>query len=140
MRLILFILAGSLFLTACQPKAIVPAKLIGEWNPTYQIQERTTDGTWGPWTTISTFAALPSIEFTADGRFLREGKEGADCCYAGNRFTVSDNTIFFTEFKSCPQVRCANCTTWQINRLEADTLVIEACDIGPRSKYARKKK
>lgn len=121
----------------CDSDTIAPKKLVGKWAPAYQIQNKNADGTWGPWTTINTFVALPTIEFTSKGDFLTEGNPGAGCCYAGNKFTVSDNVITFTENKSCPEVRCAKYTEWIIQRLDSDTLVTEV--FNSRSKYSRAK-
>ena len=135
MKLLFVAFSLAFILDTCDSKTIQPQKLIGKWNPAYQVQNKASDGSWDKWTTINTFAALPPIEFTADGNFLRDGKPGADCCSAGNKFTVSDNIITFSEFKSCPQVKCKDCSKWTINQLDSDTLVVEVCDT--RSKYFR---
>ncbi|MBA4853594.1 hypothetical protein [Emticicia sp. BO119] len=124
-----------LFFFACEAKIIIPEKLIGKWNPTYYIQNKTPDGNWGSWIIINTLVPLPTIEFSAKGRFLTDGKDGAECCYAGNRFSVSNNIITFTDTKSCPQMSCTNCFQWLIQRLDSDTLVLEVCKT--RSKYVR---
>jgi hypothetical protein len=126
-----------LFFIACEADIIIPEKLLGKWDPTYQIQTKTSDGNWGPWTIINTLVPLPTIEFTPKGRFLTDGKDGGDCCYAGNKFTVSNNIITFSDIKSCPQMSCSNCIQWGIQRLDSDTLVLEACNT--RSKYVRAK-
>ncbi len=122
---------------ACQKDAVVPEKLVGKWNHTYQIQTKTTDGSWSQWQYISTFAALAPIEFTANGRFLRDGKDGAECCSAGNKFTVVNEKIIFSDLKSCPYASCMPCSEWGIPRLDTDTLVVESC--GTRVKYSRAK-
>ena len=122
---------------ACQKDAVVPEKLVGVWNHAYQTQNKKSDGTWGPWTTFVTITAIPPIEFTANGRFLRDGKEGAECCTAGNRFTVVNEKIIFSDVKSCPPMSCLPCSEWGIPRLDSDTLVVEECM--NRSKYFRSK-
>jgi hypothetical protein len=137
MKKIYFAFGIVITLIACKSDAIVPEKLIGEWNPAYQIQYKTSDGIWGSWTTFNTFAALPPIEFTAKGNFLRDGKPGAECCTAGNKFTVSSNTIIFSDLMSCPQMSCLPISKWEIQRLDADTLVVEMAST--RSKYSRSK-
>ncbi len=137
MKLLIVALSLAFLLDTCDSKVIEPKELIGKWNPTYQIQNKNPDGRWGPWSTINTFVALPQMEFTRNGDFLRDGKPGADCCSAGNKFTVANNVITFTDLKSCPQVKCMDCSKWTINQLDSDTLVIEVCD--SRSKYSRGK-
>lgn len=132
-KLFVFVFAFA----ACQKDAVVPEKLIGKWNHTYQMQIKTTDGTWSSWQIITTFAALPQIEFTSNGRFLSDGKEGADCCYAGNKFKVVNEKIIFSDLKSCPYASCMPCTEWGIPRLDSDTLVVESCMT--RAKYSRAK-
>ena len=57
------------------------------------------------WETINTLVALPTIEFTADGKFLSDGKPGADCCgWIGNKYTLKDSKITFSDFNPCPNV------------------------------------
>jgi hypothetical protein len=122
-------------ISACKSDIIVPEKLIGKWNHAYQVQYKTSDGTWGPWNTFVTIAAIPPIEFTAKGKFLRDGKPGAECCTAGNKFTVLNNTIIFSDLKNCPQMSCLPESRWEITRLDSDTLVVETMSI--RNKYIR---
>lgn len=137
MKIVFLAFIMALALDTCQSDSISPNKLVGVWNPAYQMQNKNPDGTWGKWSTINTFAALPSMEFTIDGKFLQDGKPGADCCSAGNKYTVAENIIKFSDFKDCPQVRCMDCRNWTILELDSDTLVIEVCD--SRSKYTRNK-
>ena len=86
----------SLLLIACTSKEdITPTTIIGKWAPTYMLQTKNADGSWGDWATINTLVALPVIEFTGDGRYLTDGKPGANCCYAGNKYSISGNTINF---------------------------------------------
>lgn len=137
MKLPTAICITALIFVACESKLIAPEKLVGVWWPTYQMQTKESNGKWGPWTTINTLVALPNMEFTIEGRFLRDGKDGADCCTAGNKYAVSENIITFSETKSCPQVSCANCNDWKIVNLNDDTLILEVCS--SRSKYVRGK-
>ena len=135
MRNLYITLGFIITLIACKSDAIVPEKLVGRWSHAYQAQYKTSDGTWGPWNTFVTITAIPPIEFTAKGAFLRDDKPGAECCAAGNRFTVLNNTIVFSEVMSCPQMSCLPCSKWEIPRLDSDTLVLEMCSV--RNKYAR---
>lgn len=137
MKLLFVAFIMALVLDTCQSDSISPKELIGVWNPAYQIQNKNPDGTWGQWLTINTLIALPPMEFTIDGKFLRDGKPGAACCSAGNKYTVKDNTIIFSDFMSCPNIRCMDCSKWVINQLDFEILVIEVCD--SRSKYVRGK-
>lgn len=134
----LYITLGFTFLlAACKSDIVVPEKLVGIWNHAYQVQYKTADGTWGPWNTFVTITAIPPIEFTAKGQFLRDGKPGAECCSGGNKFTVLSNTIIFSDLMACPYMSCLPVTKWEIARLDNDTLVVEGGNT--RNKYARLK-
>jgi hypothetical protein len=128
----------SLLLIACTSKEdIAPNTIVGKWVPAYILQTKNADGSWGEWTTINTFVALPVIEFTSDGRYLTDGKPGANCCYAGNKYSISGNTINFTEQLSCPNVSCISNSGWIIYSLKDDTLILEINNT--RSKYTKTK-
>lgn len=128
----------SLFLIACASKEdIVPTQIVGKWAPAYILQTKNADGTWGDWTTINTLIAIPVIEFTSDGRFLTDGKPGANCCYAGNKYSISENTIDFTERLSCPNVDCVAYSAWTIYSLKNNVLILETGTI--RKKYTKTK-
>jgi len=134
-RLILSI-SITIGLLSCQSD-ISPKKLIGVWAPTYQIQNKEANGKWGRWITINTLMAIPDMEFTASGDFLRDGKPGAACCSAGNKYTLSGNTITFSEIKDCPNVDCSLSYQWKIHELTSKFLILEFGE--SRSKYARVK-
>jgi hypothetical protein len=110
--------------------------IVGKWSPTYITQSRKADGTWEPFVVINTFVALPIYEFTSDGRFLRDGKDGADCCTSGSKFSVVDKVITFTERQSCPTVKCPPCNNWQVIEIKNDTLLLEECE-RVRSKFVK---
>ncbi len=137
MKKLIFVIGLAAIISSCKSDVIVPEKLNGIWNHAYQVQYKTQDGTWGPWNSFVTIAAIPPIEFTAKGKFLRDGKPGAECCTAGNKFTVLNNTIIFSDLMSCPQMSCLPTSRWEITRLDTDTLVVEAASV--RSKYSRAK-
>jgi hypothetical protein len=128
----------SLLLIACTSKEdIAPTTIVGKWAPTYMLQTKNADGSWGEWVTINTLIALPVIEFTNDGRYLTDGKPGANCCYAGNKYSISGNTIDFTERLGCPNVDCIPYAGWIIYSLKDDTLILEIYNT--RSKYTKTK-
>ena len=137
MKTLYIVLVFVIVSASCKSDVIVPEKLIGIWNHAYQVQYKTSDGTWGPWNSFVTITAIPPIEFTAKGSFLRDGKPGAECCTAGNKFTVVSERIIFSDLKGCPQMSCLPCSEWGIQRLNSDTLVVEACMT--RNKYYRSK-
>ncbi len=111
--------------------------LVGKWNPTYLQKSKDPSAQW---TTINTLVALPTIEFTADGKFLSDGKPGADCCgFVGNSYTLKDNKIIFADFKTCPEVSCIAvvCDGWKVESIANDTLTVESCF--STNKYVRAK-
>jgi hypothetical protein len=127
-----------LFIACTSKETIEPAttNIVGKWNPTYMTQTKNTDGTWTPFYTINTFVALPTYEFTSDGRFLRDGTDGADCCASGSKFSVVDKVIAFTERQVCPNVKCIQCDNWQVVEIKNDTLILEEC-ARVRNKFVR---
>ncbi|MFD2520450.1 hypothetical protein [Emticicia soli] len=137
MKSLICIFGLTFLLFACDSSKIKPKEIIGEWANAYQIQTKNADGKWGPWSYVTIYVALPNIEFTRDGKFLRGGQPGADCCSAGNLYTISNNVIKFSDFLSCPQVRCMDCHEWTINTLKDDTLILESCNT--RTKYIKAK-
>lgn len=140
MKIIIPLVVISLLFHACNWNDIKPKKLQNKWQPTYLIQNKDAEGNWGPWVTLDSVeigVPLPVIEFTADGRFLRDGKNGAECCRAGNKYRVSGNKIIFSDTKSCPLVYCVECERWIIEKLETDTLELEQCYT--KFKYFRQK-
>lgn len=132
------VLGIALALYACDYNTIKPKELVGEWANAYQMQTKRADGNWSGWSQFNTLTAIPNSEFTANGRYLREGKDGAECCTAGNRYSVSGSTITFSDTQLCPHMSCRPCTQWEIVSLNADSLVLEMCDV--RNKFARIKK
>jgi hypothetical protein len=129
-----------LLLIACTSKdSIMPTtEIVGKWSPTYLTSTKNADGTWTPFYTINTFVALPTYEFTSDGRFLRDGKDGADCCTSGSKYTVVDGKITFTERQICPTVKCIVCDNWAIIEIKNDTLILEEC-ANVRNKFVKQK-
>jgi hypothetical protein len=136
MKLITLII--SLLLMACTSKdSITPTTgIVGKWSPTYTTQTKNADGNWEPFYIINTLVALPVYEFTSDGRFLRDGKDGADCCTSGNKYTIANNIITFTERQICPTVKCILCENWAVIEIKNDTLILEEC-ARVRNKFVR---
>jgi hypothetical protein len=121
---------------ACTSKDIDPTSIVGKWSPTYITQTKNADGTWESFHKINTFVALPVYEFTSDGRFLRDGKDGADCCTSGSKYSITNNIITFTERQICPTIKCISCDNWAIVEIKNDTLILEEC-ARVRNKYVR---
>lgn len=135
MKFITLIIA--IFLIACTSKEdIAPQSILGKWAPTYITQTRQADGTFDAWHTINTFMALPVLEFTSDGKFLRDGQPGGACCSSGNKYSVSGDKILFDERPVCPTVKCA-LFDWTIIEIKGDTLILE--EFNTRNKYVKTK-
>lgn len=142
------VLLGLLFLgVACEKENVdvvgsdksknnlkISAGIVGKWSPLYLSLID------GKWQSINTFAALPEIEFTANGNFLSDGKAGADCCgFVGNKYNIIGNKIKFSDFKYCPNVSCIAmvCDGWVADEIVGDTLTLTDC-FG-KSKYLKVK-
>jgi len=135
MKFITLIIA--IFLIACTSKEdIAPQSILGKWAPTYITQSRQADGSFDAWHTINTFIALPVLEFTSDGRFLRDGQPGGACCSSGNKYNVSGDKILFDERPVCPTIKCA-LFDWTIIEIKGDTLILE--EFNTRNKYVKTK-
>jgi hypothetical protein len=134
----LFILI-FLMLFSCKSSEIDPTSIVGKWAFTGITQSQNADGTWTPWHVNQIFcirACYPdSYEFTSDGRYLTDGKPGASCCYAGNKYSLYRNMITFSELLNCPTVKCVKCDFWVIDKVDADTLILNQCYF--KNKYVR---
>jgi hypothetical protein len=99
--------------------------LVGKWAPTYLVKNGK-----GEFVKINTLVPLPDYEFTVDGKFLSDGKPGADCCgFVGNNYKVEEKKIKFSDFKVCPDVACVAmvCEGWEVNSIVKDTLTMTDC-------------
>ena len=131
------ILVITLFIACTSKESITPisTNIIGKWSPTYFTQSKKADGTWEAFYQITTLVALPVYEFTSDGKFLKDGRSGASCCYSGSNYSISDSNILFTGLLVCPGVKCPSCAGWKIQEIKGDTLILEECSA--RNKYVR---
>jgi hypothetical protein len=110
--------------------------LIGKWLPTYIVQNAGET----KWTTIQTFAALPTYEFTSTGKFLVNGKATEECCpRVGKTYSAKDGQITFSDFNSCPNVACIALAydPWKFSQGTGDTLILQ--ETTSRAKYIRAK-
>jgi hypothetical protein len=126
-----------LMIISCKSSEIDPTSIVGKWAFTGITQSNKFDGTFGPWRVNPTFVAVPNSfwEFTKDGCFFRNDKPGAECCSGGNKYNVSGKKISFTETLACPNVNCLACSGWQIEKVDADTLILDQCY--GKNKYVR---
>ena len=131
----------SLLLIACTSKDIAPTEIVGKWAPTYITQTKQADGSFDAWHTINTFVALPVYEFTNDGRFLKDGKPGADDCnITGNKYRIPvfGKEILFSQFLDSKTVpACIAFSGWKFEFIKGDTLILDECYA--RNKYIRVK-
>ncbi len=131
-----------LFIACTSKQSITPTStdIVGKWSPTYFTQNRLADGTWEPFHQINTLIALPVYEFTSDGRFLKDGKDGATVCFSGSKYKVSsDNKITFTErHPDEAKTNCIGCENWAVIEIKNETLILEECG-RVRNKFVRTK-
>ncbi len=116
-------------LGACT-NSVEPKELIGKWDNSYEIRTKEESGEWTEWTTINTFAALPSLEFTNNGKILWDGKPSEACC-TFNAFELKGDTLKLSELvvkEECELVNCALCDTWTIVALTDKQLELNICD------------
>lgn len=130
MKIVIFLsLVFGVLLSCNKGIEIQPQFLIGKWKPSYHVFNESTK----QWEALKVYMLLPDIEFTSDGKFLINGRPGAegDCCGSiGNKFSISGNTIVFSEFNPpCPNALClsTDCKDWIIKRLASDTLELRQC-------------
>lgn len=132
MKIFFLSLISFFVLLSCKSKEeIAPNGLEGKWVATGLTQSMNQDSTWSAWRVNPTLANVtPSVwEFTNNGKFLRDGKPAAECCFAGNRYDVTGNKITFTEGPDCSNVYCYNCGNnyWEFSKSTDDTLIIQQC-------------
>ncbi len=122
-----------------QEIAATSSLIIGKWLPTYEYQTLNADGKWTNWTTMSTFVALPTYEFTSKGRFLWNGQITENCCMPGSIYKVEGNLISFDYEKApdCSMVKCAYSSEKIIETLDEKTLVLIENSGRLKYKYTR---
>ena len=139
MKTISILFFTILIVISCKSNEINPSDIIGKWGSVGTFQTKNTDGTWSPWRVNEILCIWGgndfAYEFTSDGKFLRSGRSGADCCSSGNKYRVENNEIIFSDFLVCPTVKCAKPQNWKIIEIKNDTLVLEKFAV--RTKYVR---
>ncbi len=124
MKVALIVVYLFLFIS-CKIENISPSKLVGIWNSSYQIQNRDGNGKWSDWTTLNTFIALQTLQFTKKGEILWNGKQSDNCC-TPRSFTIKDINIISVKNGNinCAAVTCLANHYWIIEKLTSDTLEI----------------
>ena len=128
-----------LFIACTSKESITPIStdITGKWSPTYITQSKNADGTYEPFHKINTFVALPVYEFTSDGKFLKDGRSGASCCSAGDKYVIDNSKITFSQTLACATI-CFPCDNWAVIEIKNDTLILEEC-ARVRNKFVRMK-
>jgi hypothetical protein len=120
----------GLFLTiiSCKNDGIVNGNnLVGKWSHTYFVQTKEQNGTWSEWHQINTLVALPTLEFTVNGKILWDGKPAKSCCQYLS-YSIDNEDIKLSELTEASNLcDCVLCDTWKIEKLTIDTLEIEQC-------------
>ncbi len=112
--------------------------IVGTWSPTYLQSTKNANGVWSSFQRINTLVPLPEFEFKADGSFYSAGKAGAACCFAGNKYSLTNSKIVFSEKATCSTTStCQECSSWDLAFLPKDSLIIEQCTV--RSKFIKLK-
>jgi hypothetical protein len=115
-------------LISCKNDGIVGKNdLVGKWSHTYFVQTKEQNGTWSEWHQINTLVALPTLEFTSNGKILWDGKPATSCCQYLS-YAIDNELIRLNELtKTSAFCDCFSCDTWKIEKLTKDTLEIEQC-------------
>ncbi len=115
------------------------SSIIGKWQPTYEVQNLQPDGTWSEWITINTFVAVPTYEFTKDGRFLQDGKVVETCCNPGSKYKLVGQKLTFEYVNApdCRTVKCADANTKTIELLDEKNLILIESSDRVKNKYRR---
>ncbi len=129
MKSIIIICFVFLFIISCKSIEINPTDIIGKWQPSLYIPYNSKDDTWGKAFPIDSLSKKYIIDFTNDNKFLINGKPGGSCCSAGDKYSISGNEINFSELtgRGCAYVFCKTCTTWNIDKVGNETLILEEC-------------
>jgi hypothetical protein len=140
MKSIAVIFLTILVVISCKSIELDPSNIVGKWRFSGITQYRSSVGTFGDWKIDKTYTNGSILEYTSDGRFLKDGKPGADCCTFGDKYSLSGNKISFTELSRsvyCASVNCYDCSTLTIEKINADSLILEVCYF--KNKYVRVK-
>jgi hypothetical protein len=126
MKTILIAFLSILIVFSCKKTNIMPIDIIGKWNNSYQIQTKNAKGKWSDWTIINSLVALPTLEFTADGKILWDGKQ-SDFCFTPRTYNIVNKDIlsFTTGNNGCELIDSApQKNKWIIEKLTSNTLEI----------------
>jgi hypothetical protein len=129
MKKIAILFFTILAIISCKSIEISPTDIIGKWQPQYLIPYNFNDNTWGKAILVDSLSNNYVLEFTDEGEFLINGKSGGSCCSAGDKYSISGNEINFSELslRGCQNVFCANCSKWNIEKVNNETLILEEC-------------
>ncbi len=140
MKAIKILFLTFLIIISCKSVELDPTSIVGKWKFTGITKYRNTGGTFGDWNIDKTYSDGSIFEYTSGGRFLKNGKSGAECCTFGDKYSLSGNKISFTEFSRsdyCASVSCYNCSDIIIEKIDADSLILSECY--RKNKYVRVK-
>jgi hypothetical protein len=112
---------------SCDSNTVSPNELIGKWSHTYFVQTKEQNGKWSEWHQINTLVALPTLEFTAKGKILWDGRPTTSCCQYLS-YTIDNAHIKLSDLTEATALcNCALCDSWKIEKLTEDTLELEQC-------------
>ncbi|MES2794759.1 MAG: hypothetical protein V4683_02280 [Bacteroidota bacterium] len=122
---------------SCKNDLVNPEKLVGKWSHTYYIKDKDQNGNWSDWHQINTLVALPTLEFTSNGKILWEGKPATNCCQYLS-YTIDNEVIKLSELTPASAAcDCVLCDSWKLEKLTEETLEIDLCYI--QARYVRLK-
>lgn len=138
MKNLIIYLGVFLLLISCKNYEIVNNKgLVGKWSHTYFVQIKEQNGNWSEWHQINTLVALPTLEFTVNGKILWDGKPATSCCQFLS-YKLDNEQIKLNDLTEASALcDCVLCDTWKIEKLTKDILEIEQC-FG-KARYTRTK-
>jgi hypothetical protein len=139
MKISMFAFIFIIFGISCENAVMPSNSIVGKWSHTYQVQNLQPDGTWSEWQTINTFAALPTYEFTQNGRFLLDGKITETCCNPGSKYKLEGVNLTF-EYENTPDcrtVKCADPNTKVVELLDDKYLILIELSGRIKNKYQR---
>jgi hypothetical protein len=108
------------------PKKISPNQLVGKWEDSFYEKRKDSTGKWSDWKAINYTNTLPTLEFTANGKILWDGKAATSCCLYLSYKVDSDKIVLLdpTNSELCD---CIGCESWKVEKLTDEILEFDWC-------------
>lgn len=127
-NLLYFIILIAIIQSCNSPKNISPNQLVSKWEDSFIEKRKDSKGKWSDWKAINCTKSLPTLEFTASGKILWDGKPATSCCLYLS-YELQKDKINLLEPTNSELCDCIGCGRWKVEKLTDEVLEFESCFI-----------